>query len=183
MDYEHEVQIPEPKLSRFLFADTRIAWFWLAVRLYVGYVWIHAGWEKFGNSAWTGDQAGLAVTGFVNGALTKTVGLHPDVQGWYAQFLQNVVLPNSELFSYIITYGEIVVGVALVLGLFTGIASFFGLFMNYNFLLAGTVSINPILVILQLLLMLAWRVAGWWGIDRYLLPYLGVPWQASRENK
>ena len=29
--------IPEPALARFLFGDTRMAWFWLIVRLYVGY--------------------------------------------------------------------------------------------------------------------------------------------------
>jgi thiosulfate dehydrogenase [quinone] large subunit len=63
-----------------------------------------------------------------------------------------------------------------LLGLFTGIAAFFGAFLNMNFLLAGTVSVNPILLILQLFLILAWRIAGWIGLDRLLLPLLGVPW-------
>jgi thiosulfate dehydrogenase (quinone) large subunit len=30
-------QIPEPPIVRFLFADPRMAWVWLIVRLYVGY--------------------------------------------------------------------------------------------------------------------------------------------------
>ena len=28
-------------------------------------------------------------------------------------------------------------------------------------------------------LILAWRVAGYYGVDRYLLPMLGVPWHAT----
>ncbi len=38
--------IPEPPIARFLFADTRMAWFWLLVRLYVGYQWLTAGLDK-----------------------------------------------------------------------------------------------------------------------------------------
>jgi thiosulfate dehydrogenase [quinone] large subunit len=44
-----------------------------------------------------------------------------------------------------VAYGELIVGIALLFGAFTGVAAFFGLFMNLNYLLAGTVSINPIL--------------------------------------
>jgi len=46
-------EIPENKVSRFLFADTRLAWVWLAVRLYVGWGWLNAGWEKLHNPALT----------------------------------------------------------------------------------------------------------------------------------
>lgn len=171
------IEIAEPKVSRFLFANTATAWFWLVVRLYVGWEWLHAGWLKFQSPAWVGDNAGAAVTGFLNGALSKTGGAHPDVQGWYASFIQNVGLPNAEVISYVVTYGEILVGAALILGLFTGIAAFFGSFMNLNFLLSGTVSLNPVLLILQMFLILAWRVAGWFGLDRYVLPKLGTPWE------
>ena len=172
-----KIEIAEPALSRFLFADTRFSWFWLVVRVYVGYEWLMAGWGKFNNPAWVGDKAGAAVTGFLNTALKKSTGLHPDVQGWYADFVQNVALPNADTISYLVTYGEMAVGIALILGIFTGIAAFFGTFMNLNFLLAGTVSTNPILLFLQLFLILAWRTAGWLGLDRWVLPKLGTPWQ------
>lgn len=171
------IEIAEPKLSRFLFANTVTAWFWLVVRLYVGYEWLIAGWAKVQSPVWVGDKAGVAVSGFLNGALQKTSGAHPDVQGWYAWFIQTIGLPNAEVLSYIVAYGEVLVGVALILGLFTGIAAFFGSFMNLNFLLSGAVSLNPVLFILQLFLILAWRVAGWVGLDRYVLPKLGTPWE------
>lgn len=176
MNTKTQIQIGEPAVSRFLFADTRFAWFWLLVRLYVGWEWLSAGWQKLGNPAWTGINAGTAVQGFLKGAIAKTAGAHPDVSGWYASFINHVALPHAALFSIVVTYGEILVGIALILGIFTGIAAFFGTFMNLNYLFAGTVSTNPFLLLLQLFLILAWRTAGWLGIDRFLLPKLGTPW-------
>ena len=109
--------------------------------------------------------------------MAKTVGEHPDVQGFYAWVLQNLVQPYPVVWSYLIVFGEILVGIGLILGIFTGIAAFFGAFMNLNYLLAGTVSVNPVLFILSLFLILAWRTAGWWGLDRWILPALGTPWR------
>jgi len=171
-----DILIPEPELSKFLFADTRIAWVWLIVRCYVGWEWLTAGWEKVRSSTWVGSQAGSALQGFLNGALAKAAGAHPDVQSWYAAFLHGVVIPNAAIFSYVVAFGELLVGIALILGIFTGIAAFFGSFMNMNYLMAGAVSTNPILFFLSLFLILAWRVAGWIGLDRFLLPALGTPW-------
>lgn len=175
--------IPEPAFARFVFADTRMAWLWLVVRLYVGWTWLEAGWAKFNNPAWTGDTAGAAVKGFLQGALAKSTGLHPDVQGWYGDLIQNVALPHAAFISHVVTYTEITLGILLILGLFTGIAAFVGSFMNMNFLLAGTVSINPILLFFQLFLIFAWRVAGWYGLDRKLLPMLGTPWREGKAFK
>lgn len=170
-------ELQEPPLARFFFADTRAAWIWLVVRLYVGYEWLNAGLGKFGAPAWTGDKAGAAIVGFANGALKKTAGEHPDVPDWYAAFLKDVVIPNAALFAWVITLGELLVGIALIVGALTGIAAFAGVLMNANYLLSGTVSLNPILIILGTLLLLAWRNAGWLGLDRFLLPLLGTPWQ------
>lgn len=177
------VEIPEPALSKFLFADSRFAWFWLIVRLYVGWQWLGAGWEKFNSPMWVGSQAGVAIKGFLEGALQKSTGQNPAVSGWYAAFLQNFAIPHATSFSYLITYGELLVGIALILGIFTGIAAFFGTFMNLNYLFAGTVSINPLLAVLGLFLILAWRIAGWYGLDCWLLPTLGTPWQAGKAFK
>lgn len=156
----------------FIFRNQKVAWVWLLVRLYVGWEWLAAGWGKVNNPAWVGDSAGGALTGFVQGALAKTGGAHPDVQWWYASFLQNVVLPNVDFWSPLVAYGELLVGVALIVGFLVGISAFFGLFMNLNFMLAGTVSVNPIYYTLGILLVLAWRTAGYYGLDSYALPRL-----------
>lgn len=156
-------------IYHFVFSSKVMSPVWLAVRVYVGWQWLHAGYGKFTNPAWIGVDTGKAITGFVNGALTKTVGDHPDVTMWYAWFLKNIVLPNADTWSYAITYGEMLVGAGLILGALTFLAGFFGIVMNFNFLLAGTVSTNPILLVLTLLLMLAYRVAGYIGLDYYIL--------------
>lgn len=176
-------QIPEPPLSRFLFADTRLAFLWLILRVYVGWQWIEAGYEKVISPLWVGAQAGKALTGFLIAAMQKSTGAHPDVSSWYTLFLHNFALPNVVLFSYLVSFGEVLVGIALILGVFTGIAAFFGGFMNMNYLFAGTVSINPLLFLIELFIILAWRVAGWYGVDRWLLPLLGTPWQLGKAFK
>jgi len=174
------VRVDEPPIAQWLFADTRLAWFWLLVRLYAGYEWLSAGLAKLGNPAWTGERAGIAITGFVQGALAKTVGAHPDVAGWYARFLQGMVLPHAAAWSWAVTLGEIAVGLGLIVGLFTGIAAFCGGLMNANYLLAGTVSTNPVLFVLATWLVLAWRVAGYYGLDHWVLPAVGVPGRPGR---
>lgn len=156
------------KAWSFAFEDTRASFVWFLVRLYLGWIWLEAGIDKFKNPAWTGGTAGSAIKGFLLGALKKTTGEHPDVQSWYAWFINHVALPHAILFSHLVTYGEILVGAALILGLFTTIASFFGAFMNLNYLLAGTVSINPILLILSILLLAARKIAGHIGLDYFI---------------
>jgi thiosulfate dehydrogenase [quinone] large subunit len=168
--------IQDPPVARALFGDVRWAWLWLIVRLYVGWQWLEAGWEKVNSPVWTGSKAGTALSGFVQGALAKTGGSHPDVQHWYAWFLQNVVMAYPAFWSYLVSGGELLVGIALIVGIFTGVAAFFGTFMNANYLLAGSLSINPVLLMLGVLLVLAWKTAGWWGLDRLVLPVLGTPW-------
>ena len=169
--------IEEGPWAKFLFNNPKASWIWFIVRVYVGWDWFSAGWEKIHSTAWVGSNAGRALSGFINGALAKTSGTNPDVQGWYAYFLQHVVLPHANIWSHVVAYGELLVGIALILGIFTGIAAFFGLFMNLNYLLAGTVSINPILFTFSIGLIMAWRVAGYLGVDGYLLPHLGTPWK------
>ena len=175
-------EVPDPPLARFLFGDQRMAPFWLIVRLYVGWQWFSAGWGKLTGSeaGWVGAKAGTGMTGFVAGALKQSTGAHASVQPYYAWFLQHLVQPYPAFWAYAITFGEILVGLGLIVGLFTGIAAFFGGFLNANYLLAGTVSTNPALFILATGLVLAWKIAGLIGLDFFALPLLGVPGAPGR---
>ncbi|HAX24873.1 MAG TPA: hypothetical protein DCX80_07535, partial [Chloroflexi bacterium] len=60
-----------------------------------------------------------------------------------------------------------------------GIAAFFGTLLNFSFMMAGTVSSNPVMFGITVFLVLGWKVAGYFGLDRYLLPTLGAPWKAG----
>jgi thiosulfate dehydrogenase [quinone] large subunit len=90
--------------------------------------------------------------------------------GWYTWF------------APLVAYGEFLVGVGLIVGAFVGIAAFFGAFLNWNFLMAGAASTNGMLFALAIVLILAWKVAGWYGLDRFLLPILGTPWKWTTEQ-
>jgi thiosulfate dehydrogenase (quinone) large subunit len=70
-------------------------------------------------------------------------------------------------------------GILLIIALFTGIAAFGGAVMNFSYVFAGTAGVNPLFIIISLFLIMAWRVAGWYGVDRIVLPKLGTPWQAG----
>jgi thiosulfate dehydrogenase [quinone] large subunit len=168
-------EFPEPAISRFFLGSSGASTVWFVVRMNVGATWLLAGWEKITSPAW--GTSGTALTGFVTGALAKSTGANPDVQGWYSWFLQHIVVHATGLFSFVITFGEFAVGAGLLLGLLTGIAAGFGVLMNMNYLLAGTVSINPVIGMFGLFLCFAWRVCGWIGIDHWLLPALGLPWK------
>jgi len=168
-------RFPEPTISKFFLASEGSATVWFVVRMNVGAQWLLAGWEKITSPAW--GTSGKAPQGFATGALAKASGANSAVQGWYAWFLQHMVLPNVGFFSFLITWGEFAVGVGVLLGLLTSIAAGFGVLMNLNYLLAGTVSINPVLGMFGLFLCFAWRVCGWISIDRWLLPVLGLPWK------
>ena len=82
----------------------------------------------------------------------------------------------ASVFGPAIAYGEVLVGLGLIAGGLVGIAAFFGTLLNVSFMLAGTVSSNPVMFGLTVFIILGWKVAGWWGLDRYILPALGTPW-------
>ena len=177
------VQFEDPPAAKFLWGDVRLSWLWLILRIYVGWQWAQAGYEKLVSPLWFGSQAGTALTGFIKGALTKATpapGGHADVQEWYAAFLTDLVLPHAALWSRFIAIGEILVGLGLILGIFTGIAAFFGGFMNVNYLFAGAVSTNPLLFVFATWLVLAWKTAGWLGLDHWVLPAMGTPWAPGK---
>jgi thiosulfate dehydrogenase [quinone] large subunit len=167
--------IQEPRWARFLFASTTAAWLWLILRLYMAYIFIPAAWGKITSGEWLfGD--GSPIQGLVGGAASSS-----DTPGWYVWFLQNVVEPNAGLFATLVALGELAVGLGLLFGLLTGIAAFGGIFLNGNFVLAGVLGQNPALIIMGAFLMVAWRNAGWIGLDRWLLPLTqGRPSSSTR---
>ncbi len=151
------------------------------MRLYLGYTWLSSGIGKLSNPGWT--QGGEALKGFWERAvLIPEAPARPAISfDWYRSFLQMMLDGQAYTwFSKLVIAGEILVGAALVLGMFAGIAAFFGGFLNWNFMMAGTASTNPLLFTLSIFLILAWKTAGWWGLDRWLLPLVGTPWKPGR---
>jgi thiosulfate dehydrogenase [quinone] large subunit len=181
------IEVEGPAFARFLFSNTKAGLFWLPVRLFLGFSWLDAGWHKFTGEGWL--DGGSALAGYwTNAVQVPAEGRPPITYEWYRSFIQMLLDNGAESwFSYLIVFGEIAVGVGLILGLLTGFAAFFGALMNMSFLLAGSASTNPVLFTLAVGIILAWKVAGYYGLDRWLLPLLGTPWHpavlAGRETR
>lgn len=170
--------VQDPPVARFLFDNTASSWIWLIVRVYLGWQWLQAGLHKVTDPAWM--STGTALQGFWTRAVALPAPPAKPVitYGWYRAFLSALLEGGHYTwFAKLVAVGEVVIGVALILGFLTGFAAFFGALMNFNFMLAGTTSTNPVLFTLAVLLLMAWKVAGYWGVDRFLLPALGTPWQ------
>ena len=175
-------ELRDPSILRTVFGSTALAPLWLVARLYLGYQWLLAGWHKmYGGERWiyVDGPDGLALRGFWTRAIAIPEQGNPMIKyDWYRDFLDYMLRHDAyQWFSWVIAIGEVAVGIALIIGVFTGFAALAGAFMNFNFLLAGAASTNPVLFILAILVMFGWKVAGWIGVDRWLLPALGTPWQ------
>ena len=160
--------------------------FWLIVRVLLGWQWLDSGIGKLGSyGPW---RSGAAVQGFAKGALGNMSGAHPSVIGgtfgWNKAWLQYVADSGYRWIGPVIPFVEVTIGALLVLGLFTGVAAAVGLLMNVSFLFGGSAGVNPAFALTAGALIAAWRVAGYYGLDNWVLPLVGVPWSRSqRENR
>jgi len=175
-------ELHDPSWVRRTFADTRMAPLWAVARMYLGYQWLLAGWHKmWGDARWINlpGEDGLGLKSFWERATAiPEQGSPPIKYDWYRHFLHYMLVHEwYHWFSWVIAFGEVLAGVALIVGAFTGLAALVGATMNFNFMLAGSASTNPVLFILAILIVFGWKVAGWIGIDRWLLPALGTPWE------
>ena len=176
-DEKGAVLIQDPPIAQFLFQNSKAAVIWLVLRVWLGWDWLEHGWQKLQNPAWM--DSGQAIQAYWERALgTTPTGSPVIVYGWYRAFIELLAQSGwHPWFAKLIVFGEIAVGLGLIVGALVGIAAFFGALMNMSFLLAGTVSTNPVLFFAAILLILAWKNAGYVGVDRYLLPMLGTPWK------
>ena len=175
--------IHDPKIAHILFNDTRSAALWLGVRVYIGFLWLSSGWGKFTGDGWM--DGGSSLEAFWQRVVVVPEEGRPAITyGWYRDFLQ-FMLDNGwhTWFAKVVVIGAILVGVGLITGALVGIAAFGGTLLNFNFMLAGTASTNPVMFGLTIFLILAWKVAGYIGVDRFLLPALGAPWSPGKVFK
>jgi thiosulfate dehydrogenase [quinone] large subunit len=179
------VEVEGPGFTRFLFSNTKAGLLWLPIRLFVGFSWLEAGLHKLFpagkpmGAGWL--DGGASLLGYWSNAVAipEPPGRAAISFEWYRDFLNLLIANDAQAwFAWLVVFGEIAIGLGLIFGILTGFAAFFGAFMNMSFLLAGSASTNPVLFTLAIGLMLAWRVAGYYGLDRWLLPRLGVPWRA-----
>jgi thiosulfate dehydrogenase [quinone] large subunit len=173
-------QTDDPSFWKLLTGNIYFAILWLPLRFFIGMEWLSAGEHKLRDDAWM--AGGTALKGYWTNAVRvpEPPGRALITYGWYRDFLQYML--DHEWFTWfakLIAVGEFLIGIGLIVGALVGIAAFFGTLMNFSFMLAGSASTNPVLFGLSVFLVLGWKVAGYFGLDRYLLPTLGAPWKAG----
>jgi len=163
-----------PAFIKTIFNHPLASLIWLPVRVWLGWQWLEAGLHKFSSPGWM--QTGAALKGFWMGAVAiPATGTAPIHYAWYRSFLQMLI--NAQAYTWfakLVTIGEILVGVAMILGIFTWFSALMGGLMNFSYIMAGSASVNPMFLVLEVFLVLAWKVAGYLGADYFL-----VPWFAS----
>lgn len=117
----------------------------LPLRLFIGLGWLRASAEKIVDPDWYG---GTVLTAFLQ---EKLAGGHV-VFPFYRILISEVFLPNAAALSWIILIGQLLAGMAILLGLFTNAALLGGLFMNLNFILAGAPDPSAFYFVIQVAL-------------------------------
>lgn len=150
----------------------------LLLRLYLGYAFLMAGIGK-----WQTGFDSNSITGFLKGGLGLThdallvtkgaaAAAHPSVSDTWGWIISHILLPNAGFFAFVVKSGEVLIGLGLILGCFTTLAAFLGMMMNFSFLLTGTVSTNPQMVLGFLLIITMGAASHEIGLDRFFMKKL-----------
>lgn len=136
------------------------------VRVFTGFEWIVAGLSKF-NGQFTARS-------FVEHAIAHPIkdDFGHQAYPWFTAFLKFLVQPQIGLYNFLVQYGEVLLGLGLILGVLTTTANFFGLFLNFIYLLAGSISTNPLLLVCEVIILMAGKNRFEIGLDHWFNPYL-----------
>lgn len=147
----------------------------LLIRLYSGWAFLSSGIAK-----WRTGFGAAAVSGYLQGALGKTsasllatkgpaAAAHPDVTATWAWVIKHIFLPNAGLFAYLVKLGEVAIGLALIIGLFTHLAAGLGIFMSFVYLFSGTASITGPMLLSFLIIFWLGAESYLFGVDRFYM--------------
>ncbi len=175
---QKSVWVTDPPVARYLFASTATSPMWLVVRVWVGWEWLWAGTHELADPGWQ-SSAGDGMVGTWRSALQAgTMSSAGPMDGPLRGGLQLLLDSNADAWiPSLVAAGEVVIGIAVMLGLLVGLSCTAGLLLDLLvFLLTGVATVGSMLAPFALLLVLAWKNAGYIGFDRYLLRSFGAPW-------
>ena len=100
---------------------------WLAIiRILTGVIWLIHGVPKFLHG-----EMFLPPNGFFGNYLQQGIST---TTGPYHDFMVSVIQPNAVVFAQLVRFGEVLVGISLVLGLFSRLGGFFGIVLPLNYM-------------------------------------------------
>jgi thiosulfate dehydrogenase [quinone] large subunit len=138
---------------------------WLAMRVWLGIMWMQAGWAKlFGaENGFFLHNNGAGVAGFAaHGTPAYT---------WWGSFLHSFVVPNAGWIAIFVAFAEFTVGVCLVLGLFTRVAALGSLALLFTYVMSGTASVCGFYALFAIVILATWKTSSWIGVDGLVAGY------------
>ena len=138
---------------------------WLAMRVWLGCMWIQAGWAKLvgAENPYFLHHNGAGVAGFAAHGVPA--------YSWWGTFLHSFVVPNAGWIGILVAVAEFTIGVALVAGLFTRIAALGSLVLLFTYVMSGTASVCAWYALFAIVVLVMWRTSSWIGIDGLIASY------------
>lgn len=170
-----------PTAVRTLFDRVRaiVAWpftnylaspIWLVVRLYLAYLWFNFGISKLQSGWLTSDPVGAMLQGVANGTIKVPFEFYRGV----AQML--ISTGATTILSHTMPFLELAVALSFATGVLVVPAAIGATLLNVNFILSGIAQINldGKFIVLQLLLVMAYRIVGMIGFQRLVVRILST---------
>ena len=138
---------------------------WLAVRVWVGIMWIQAGVSK----VWGAENPsfmhnnGAGVAGFAGHGVAA--------YSWWGSFMHSFVVPNASWIAVMVAFGELAIGLGLAFGFLTRIAAIASLALLFTYVMSGTASVCAFYALCALIVLATWRTSTWIGIDGLINGY------------
>jgi thiosulfate dehydrogenase (quinone) large subunit len=132
---------------------------WLAVRVWIGIMWIQAGWAKvFGaENPYFLHNNGSGVAGFA--------GHGAPAYSWWGSIMHSFVVPNASWIAVIVAFGELAIGLGLVVGFLTRTAAVASLLLLFTYIMSGTASVCGFYALCALIVLATWRTSTWISVD------------------
>jgi thiosulfate dehydrogenase [quinone] large subunit len=139
------------------------AWVLMPLRLFLGITFVYAGIQKLADPHYF-DRSAAGYIGKQIQAFAIGSPLH--------NFLINVAMPHANLFGALVAFGEIAIGIATLIGLFSRPAAFFGMLLNLMFFLSASWRVYPYFYGADIVFVFCWitlLIAG--PVDSWIASY------------
>jgi thiosulfate dehydrogenase [quinone] large subunit len=154
-----------PRAMTWVLHSKALSVVWLAMRIWLGIMWIQAGWAKLWgaeNSAFL-HHNGAGVAGFASHGTSAYT--------WWHHILTGAVVPNSGAIGIIVAVAEFAIGIALVAGFFTRIAALASLGLLFTYVMSGTASVCAFYALFAIVILVTWQTSSWIGVDGVIAAY------------
>jgi thiosulfate dehydrogenase (quinone) large subunit len=154
-----------PRPLTWVLHSRALAVVWLAMRVWLGIMWIQAGWAKLWgaeNSAFL-HHDGSGVAGFATHGTSA--------YSWWHSILTGAVVPNSGAIGIFVAVAEFTIGIALVAGFFTRIAALASLGLLFTYVMSGTASVCAFYALFAIVILITWQTSSWIGVDGVIASY------------